>query len=104
MMTQKLLQINLHYTGSWQSDYVATYADLAKQIAQIPGLRWKIWLENEATSEAGGIYLFDDEVSMQAFIADQKTRLQAISEISNVSIKSFNITEELTAITRGPIG
>ena len=103
-MTQKILQINLHYSGPWKSDYVATYTELAKQIAQLPGLGWKIWLENEETSEAGGIYLFDDEVSMQTFIADQAARLKAIAEVNQVSIKSFDITEDLTAITRGPIG
>lgn len=102
-MTQKILQINLTYSGPWQSDYVTAYTDLAQQIAQLPGLRWKIWLENKETTEAGGIYLFDDEASMQAFIADQKARLSNISAVSDVMIKSFDITEELTTITRGPI-
>ena len=39
-------------------------APLAEQYAAVPGLRWKIWIINEAEGEAGGIYLFDDEESL----------------------------------------
>ena len=41
---------------------------LAESIAQEPGLIWKIWTENAATHEAGGIYLFTDRASAEAYL------------------------------------
>ena len=39
---------------------------LSHAIAEEPGLLWKIWTENEAAGEAGGINLFKDAASAKA--------------------------------------
>jgi hypothetical protein len=58
---------------------------------------------NEAEKEAGGIYLFDDEASMKAYlegpIVAQVTSHPALSDFS---VKHFDVMGDLTAITRGP--
>ena len=41
---------------------------VASQIAQVPGLRWKIWLLHGAESRGGDIYLFDDEEAARAYL------------------------------------
>ena len=62
-----LLQFDFPFSGPWGDQMAGAMQDLARSIAQEPGLRWKIWTENEATGEAGGIYLFEDVASAQAY-------------------------------------
>ena len=102
-MSGKLLQIGYKFSVS-ASDYTQAVSPLADDIAAVPGLRWKIWPINEAESEGGGVFLFDDEASMQAFlegpIAAQVTGHPALSDFS---VKQFDIMEAESRVTRGPV-
>src|SRR5207247_8887770 len=64
-------------------EYEQVASSVANTVADVVGLRWKIWLRNPAQREAGGIYLFDDEASAQAYLAgavvDELTRHPALS-------------------------
>ena len=44
--------------------------DLAVIIGRSPGLRWKIWTENETEQTGGGIYLFEDDESARAYVEE----------------------------------
>ena len=57
-MSAKILQINYKLNGP-RAEYERENLPYAQPIADISGLRWKVWIINEAQSEAGGIYLFD---------------------------------------------
>lgn len=57
---------------------------------------------NEVEREAGGIYLFDDETSLQSFVEPLKAMLDA-PIFSDIRMTTFDILEALTLITRGPI-
>ncbi len=99
-MSAKILQINYKLTGP-RAEYEKENVPYAQPIADIPGLRWKIWIINEAQSEAGGIYLFDDDAAVQAFVDGP-----IIAEMKGdptLSIKAFDVIEALTTITRGPV-
>jgi hypothetical protein len=102
-MSGTLLQLNFTF-GVSASEYEQAVATLADQFAALEGLRWKIWMINAAEQQAGGIYLFDDAESVRAFLegslAAQVTSHPALSEFS---MKQFDVMEELTTITRGPI-
>ena len=52
----QLLQIN-YKSSVARAEFEKGFDAVAAQIAQVPGLRWKIWLLNEAESRGGGIYL-----------------------------------------------
>jgi hypothetical protein len=83
------------------AEYEKENLPYAQPIADIPGLRWKVWIINEAQSEAGGIYLFDDDAAVQAFVDGP-----IIAEMKGdptLSIKAFDVIVELTSITRGPV-
>jgi hypothetical protein len=70
----------------------------------VPGLVWKVWLMNENSHEAGGIYLFENEDSLQVFLDGPIIAgLQEEPRLTDLSIKPFNVLEKLTAETRGPI-
>jgi len=102
-MSGTIMQLNFKFSVSG-SEYEQAVSPLASQIAAVAGLRWKIWMINEAEGEAGGIYLFDDEASVKAFLegplAAQVTSHPALSDFS---VKQFDVMENVTAITRGPV-
>jgi hypothetical protein len=102
-MAIRLLQINLKFNVA-ASDLKAAFAGLANDIAAVPGLRWKVWILNEQESEAGGIYLFESKESVQAYLEGPIVAgIQAHPALSDISVKQFDVLEDLTGITRGPI-
>jgi hypothetical protein len=102
-MSQKILQINFTFSVS-KVEYEEANLPYASFIADIPGVCWKIWLMSEAEGEAGGIYLFDDEAALQTFLAGPIVEeIQDDPMLSKVSLKQFDVMEEHTAITRGPV-
>jgi hypothetical protein len=102
-MSAKLLQLNFKFNVSG-AEYEQAVSPLANEFAALPGLRWKVWILNEAEQEAGGIYLFDDEASVKAYLegplAAQVTSHPALSDFS---VKQFDVMENVTGITRGPV-
>jgi len=102
-MTVKILQINMTFSVS-PAELRRGWVEVARPIADTPGLRWKVWLINEARREAGGVYLFDDEAKVQAFLNGPiVAAVRSDPTLSNLSVKQFDVMEEHTAITRGPV-
>lgn len=99
-MALMILQIDFLDTRTNTGDKAAALTSLAHAIAETPGLVWKIWTENPDTQEAGGIYLFEDEASLDAYLDLHTTRLKGMG-IEQINAKKFQINEPLTAITRG---
>ena len=75
-MSNKLLQVHFAFSGPFGDEMSTQLAELAQSINQEPGFIWKIWTENSATQEAGGIYLFEDEQSAQAYAKKHAARLR----------------------------
>lgn len=98
-----LLQIDFPFQGPWGSEMSASMRGLAESIAQEPGLLWKIWTESPETGEAGGIYLFADRPSAEAYLAMHTARLVGFG-IPDVNAKLFEVNRELSAIDRAPLG
>lgn len=102
-MSQKILQLNFRF-GVPRADYEGAVSPLASDFAEVPGLLWKIWLMNEAESEAGGIYLFEDESSLTAYLEGPlASAVKSHPALSDLSAKQFDVMEKLTSITRGPV-
>ena len=94
-----ILQINFNLSVP-----VAEYQEMTNSIAHafvdVPGLRWKIWVLNPASQEAGGIYLFDSQVSLDAYVnGPMVAKLRGLTSIRNISIKQFAVMPEATALT-----
>jgi len=102
-MNERILQLNFKFNVS-RGEYEKAANSLAGEFAEVDGLRWKIWLMNEKESEAGGIYLFDSETSLGAFLAGPlAAKVTSHPAISDMSVKQFENMADVTAITRGPI-
>ena len=98
-----ILQINFNFDMP-----VAEYQKMADSVGQafldVPGLKWKIWLLNPAAQEAGGIYLFDSQASLDAYLnGPLVAKLRSLPVIRNISTKQFEVMPEVTALTRGPV-
>jgi hypothetical protein len=102
-MSVRLLQLNFKFSVTG-ADYEQAVSPLANEFAALPGLIWKVWILNEAEQEAGGIYLFEDEASVKAYL-EGPLAAQVISHpaLSDFSVKQFDVMEGVTAITRGPV-
>lgn len=98
-----LLQVDFPYPGPWGDAMTAAMRGLAESIAEEPGLLWKIWTENAERGEAGGIYLFADTASAEAYLAMHRARLQSFG-VPQVNAKLFAVNAELSAIDRAPPG
>jgi len=95
-----ILQINFNVPAA---EYQKMADSVAHAFLGVPGLRWKIWLVNPAAQEAGGIYLFDSQASLDAYLnGPLVAQMRGLTSIRNVSIKQFEVMPEVTALTRGP--
>ena len=102
-MSIRVLQINFKFNAP-SGDLKNGFEPLVNDISAVPGLRWKIWIMNEQEHEAGGIYLFDDEDSVQAYLEGPIVAgLKAHPALSEISAKQFDVLEDFTIVTRGPM-
>lgn len=101
-MAEKALQVNFKYNIPAEALMAGT-AKSAAEIASKPGLRWKIWIYNDETKEAGGLYLFEDDASADAYTEWVTTALENNPAASEITVKKFDINPDATAITRGPV-
>jgi hypothetical protein len=102
-MPQQILQVNMKFSIP-AAELKSAWIGAAQPIADTPGLQWKIWLINEAESEAGGIYLFENEAAVQAYLSGPiVASLKASPVVSNVTVKVFGVLDEHSAITRAPL-
>ena len=102
-MPNKILQINLRFNVS-AKELAEEFFTAAGHIAAVSGLKWKIFCMNKERGEGAGIYLFEDDDALKSYlegpiIAGMKDK----NAFSNITMKTFDVVEEATAITRGPI-
>ncbi|MCE7988797.1 MAG: hypothetical protein DYG89_47180 [Caldilinea sp. CFX5] len=104
-MSQKILQINFTFSGLSRAELEQAWLLEAQPIADTLGLRWKVWLMNEAEHTCGGIYLFDDEAAVQAFLNGPIVAAAKDAPIlHDASMKMFDILQPHTTVTHGPVG
>ena len=97
-----LVQFDFPFQGPFGAEMSAALGELARVIATEPGFLWKIWTESTARGEAGGIYLFTDTASAEAYVAKHSARLQDFG-IDGIRARVFDVNEALSAITHGPL-
>lgn len=100
--SRKLLQIDFPYHGPWAEEMASSLLGLAQEISATPGLIWKIWTENVQSCRTGGIYLFADAASLEAYCRVHLARLARLG-ISGVEAKVFDVNERLGAVNHAPL-
>ena len=104
-MPQKIVQINGRLVVSADEFERQNGVDGAQFFASVPGLLWKIWIINRERGEAGGLYLFADESSSQAYLDGPIVAgLHQYPLWTDVSVKGFDYLPAQSVITRAPVG
>ncbi len=102
-MPYKILQINLRFNVS-SAELVEEFGTAATHISAVPGLKWKIFCMNEERSEGAGIYLFEDEDALKSYLEGPIVAGMKDKKVfSDINVKTFDVVEKATAITRGPL-
>jgi hypothetical protein len=95
--------VEVHYQVAGNLDaYRTRAAATAPHLAGLPGLIWKLWLLDEPTGEAAGIYLFADAAAAHAFVASPM--LEALRQspgISGVRARVLPVVADLSRATYG---
>ena len=98
-----ILQINFKLNLA-PAEYRKICSSVAQPVADVPGLIWKVWLLNEQDGEAGGIYLFQDQQSLDAYLCGPIIRqIKSLPQLREISAKCFETIPDLTEVTRGPV-
>lgn len=92
-----ILQVDFPHKEPFGEEFSQAFTDLAKDIKNESGLVWKIWTENEATKEAGGIYLFNNEKDAHRYLQKHTERLASFG-YTNINGKIFKVNEPLSLI------
>ena len=103
-MGLRVLQINFPFNGLWGNEMMQAYSELAHKLSEIPGLLWKIWIENSNDGETGGIYLFEDASSLDIFltehiISSSANCLRYYASLLGIGFSPLPITNYLLPIT-----
>jgi hypothetical protein len=90
-MPAKILQINFRLTVS-TADYESLCRSIAQAFADVPGLRWKVWLLNEREKEAGRIYLFESEQALNSFLSGPlAAQVKSHPALHDLNAKPFDL-------------
>lgn len=98
-----LVEFDFPFPGPFGPELEAAVKDLAASIREEPGLLWKIWLEDADRKLAGGVYLFSDRATANAYIAKHTARLAGFG-VKQPRCEIFDVNPGLTRATKGPIG
>ncbi len=96
------LIVTFHLAGLDDASYREQVAAMAPMFAAIPGLLGKTWLANAETNTDGGVYVFADRPSLDAYLDSAIVRSMRTSpHDQNVAIRAFGTVEPATRTTRG---
>jgi hypothetical protein len=99
--TPTCVQVHYQVTGDREA-YRAFAGAAAPHLAHVPGLRWKLWLFDEPSGEAAGIYLFADDATASAFLEGPTLEgLRQHPGIARVVARRLGVVTELSLATFG---
>lgn len=100
----KLVHIQFHNPqGQTEAAQKAAW-ERAHQIAQWPGLIWKIWTYDPEQLLAGGTYLFEDAASAQAYLESPiVASMKAVPGVSQFQARLLDVDAARSVVTRAPL-
>ena len=104
MLAMQILIVNFSLDGMTESEFEQSSDQLAPVFAAVPGLVSKVWLADRAEGVFGGIYTFESEAALDAYLDSELfAEFSAIPAFVNVSLRRFGVLAGPTAVTRGGI-
>lgn len=102
MSTLKIWDLHMTYDGPITEEFLAGTEQLAKSIAEEPGIIWKIWTVEDGTNHYGSTYLFRNPEYLESYKGMHLKRLEAIG-ITVTADHVFDIMEEVSRINKAPL-
>lgn len=100
----QILIVNFELKDRDHETYESQCLEFAPAFAAIPGLVTKQWLANRETNTYGGMYMFEDEQSLDAYLQSELfAMLPTFPNFTNISVKRFGTIESASKVTAGPI-
>ncbi|MDG1851556.1 MAG: YdhR family protein [Gammaproteobacteria bacterium] len=96
-----IVQINFPYTES-RAEIENHSEEAAGRFTGVDGLVWKIWLVDEATKTAGGIYLFSTREQAEDYaVGELVNHLKNVRD--NVTVSVFDTIDGAGLVTNAPV-
>ena len=90
----QLLIVTFYLDGVSDAEYRAACEEEAPAFATVPGLVSKAWIADEATNTYGGVYLFADQASMDAYVASDLFRsIRDDPTVVELTTRVFDVLE-----------
>jgi quinol monooxygenase YgiN len=94
--------VTFHLEGLSSEDYLAACNQLAPAIAQVPGLISKTFIANPETNTYGGVHIWRDRQSMDAYRSSELWRtIEGQPAFVGLVSQDFAALEEPSRVTRG---
>lgn len=88
--------------GPFGKEAETAFAEIAADIAAEESLIWKTWTEDPEREVCGGVYLFADEASADAYVEMHTKRLEGFG-FGDISLVSYDINEGLSQVTHAKL-
>ena len=101
-----IVQINYRRPDMSKAEWDGRYsADTAAPFVSLPGLEWKIWLDDPSDAQrSGGIYLFADRATAEAYVNGPiVARMKANTALRELDVRIFDVRRNMSEITRAPV-
>ncbi len=103
-MARTILHVTFDFDFERNEDRAVTIARAYEHTRSLPGMVWKVWLRDRETGRGGGIYLFEDRETAQAWVDESFAGQPAQPWTSNLTYELLTIDEELSTITKAHLG
>lgn len=101
----EILIVNFSLDGMTESEFRNKCDQVAPAFAALPGLISKVWLSDPTNGVYGGVYTFEDEGALQAYLGSALfEQVGATPGFTEFSVRQFGVLTGPTAVTRGLAG
>lgn len=97
-----ILQVSFRYDVPPERFDAENGPDVARRVAEVPGLLWKLWLHDPDARECVGVYRFEDRAAADAYVAGPIAHFRTVPGYTGITPRVFDVIEENSAITRAP--
>ena len=83
-------------------DWLRHCEGVVEMMRALPGLEWKVWLADSDSRTAGGVYLFRDAASADAYVSGPViASLRKSPAVGALRVRISPIADDLSRRTRG---
>jgi hypothetical protein len=100
-----ILQVNFERSAASVPEWTERYSEtVAAPFIDMPGLKWKIWMQEPESQLAGGTYLFETRADVDAYLQGPiVARMKANPDLKDLTFRVYEVLEYVSKLTRAPI-